>query len=226
MDDIIIVSSSSLATERLLQQFKNDFVVKDLGTLSYFLGIEVTKVSDGFVLTQQKYIYDLLRRTNMLKTKGVSTPMMASDKLSRHSGDPLGNEDATRYRSIVEALQYLTLTMSDISFSVNKVCQFLAAPSTIHWTAVKRILRYLKETSKLGLSFRKSQSSLLSAFSDADWAGSIDDRRSTGGYAVFLVVILFHGVLGNNHKSHDQVQKLNTNLWLMLQLKSFGFKSY
>jgi histone deacetylase 1/2 len=69
---------------------------------------------------------------------------------------------------------------------VNKVCQFLHAPTTEHWSAVKRILRYIQDTSKVGITFVKSSSTLLSAFSDADWAGSIDDRRSTGGFAVFI----------------------------------------
>jgi hypothetical protein len=59
-------------------------------------------------------------------------------------------------------------------------------PTMIHWTAVKRILRYLKYTLRLGLKIHRSMSMLVSAFSDADWAGCIDDRRSTGGFAVFL----------------------------------------
>jgi hypothetical protein len=62
----------------------------------------------------------------------------------------------------------------------------MASPTTVHWAAVKRILRYLHDTYDLGLRFLKTDSHLLSAFSDADWAGNSDDRRSTGGYAVFL----------------------------------------
>jgi hypothetical protein len=69
---------------------------------------------------------------------------------------------------------------------VNKVCQFLHAPTIVHWAAVKRILRYIKHSTKLGLKIRRSDSTLVSAFSDADWAGSVDDRRSTRGFAVFL----------------------------------------
>jgi histone deacetylase 1/2 len=101
-------------------------------------------------------------------------------------GSPLGPEDITRYRSIVGALQYLTLTRPDISFSVNKVCQYLHAPTTAHWTAVKRILRYIHGTSRVGITFQRSSSTLLSAYSDADWAGDLDDRRSTGGFAIFF----------------------------------------
>lgn len=98
----------------------------------------------------------------------------------------MGPEDATRYISIVGALQYLTLTRPDISFSVNKVCQFLHTPTTVHWAAVKRILRYVQGTVNLGLKFNQASSMLVSGFSDADWAGCPDDRKSTGGFAVFL----------------------------------------
>jgi hypothetical protein len=69
---------------------------------------------------------------------------------------------------------------------VNKVCQFLHAPTTVHWKAVKRILRYVKDTAGIGITFQPSSSTLLSAFSDADWAGCPDDRRSTGGFAIFI----------------------------------------
>jgi histone deacetylase 1/2 len=122
----------------------------------------------------------------MLDCKPVSTPLSVSEKLSAHSGTALGETDATRYRSIVGALQYLTLTRPDISFAVNKVCQFLHSPTIDHWMAVKRILRYVKFSVDLGLKISRSSSTLVSAFLDADWAGSIDDRRSTGGFAVFL----------------------------------------
>lgn len=98
----------------------------------------------------------------------------------------MGPEDTTRYRSIVGALQYLTLTRPDISFVVNKVCQFLHSPTIIHWSVVKRILRYFKGTISSGLQIRKSPFLLVSAFADADWAGCPDDRRSKGGFTVFL----------------------------------------
>jgi hypothetical protein len=68
---------------------------------------------------------------------------------------------------------------------VNKVCQYLHEPRTPHWSDVKRILRYVRYTVDTGMLFRSSSSTLLSAFSDADWAGNMDDRRSTGGYAIF-----------------------------------------
>jgi histone deacetylase 1/2 len=112
--------------------------------------------------------------------------MSATDRLSATDGLPLSSDDATEYRSIVGGLQYLTITRPDISYAVNRVCQYLQTPHDVHWTAVKRILRYIRHTPSYGLHLRSAPSACLSAFSDADWAGDPDDRRSTGGYAVFF----------------------------------------
>jgi hypothetical protein len=122
----------------------------------------------------------------MQDCKAMHTPLSADEKLSLSDGDPSTSDDATNYRSVVGALQYLTFTQSDISFAVNKVCQFLHAPTTAHWSFVKRILHYLHGTCDLGILIRRSSLLLLNAFSDADWAGNVDDRCSTGGFAIFL----------------------------------------
>jgi histone deacetylase 1/2 len=132
VDDIIIVSSSDKAVDALLHDLGLDFALKDLGELHYFLGIEVKKVHDGIVLSQEKYANDLLSRVNMKLCKSVTTPLSLSEKLSLYEGEALSSDDSTRYRSIVGALQYMTLTRPNISFSVNKVCQFLHAPTTVH----------------------------------------------------------------------------------------------
>jgi histone deacetylase 1/2 len=186
VDDIIVASSCQTATTALLKDLQGDFALKDLGDLHFFLGIEVKQLKDGLVLSQQKYASDILLRAGMTNCKSINTPLSSCEKLSINDGDKLGPEDASRYRSMVGALQYLTLTRPDICFAVNKVCQFLHAPTTVHWSAVKRILRYVKGTWNTGLKISKSQSMLVSAFSDADWTGCVDDRRSTGGFAVFL----------------------------------------
>ncbi|WVZ51496.1 hypothetical protein U9M48_002640 [Paspalum notatum var. saurae] len=169
VDDTIVASSSQEAVAALLLDLKKDFALKDLGDLNYFLGIEVNKTRNGIALTQQKYA--CVKKGGHVKLQTRS---------------PLGPVDATQYRSVVGALQYLTLTRPDISFPVNKVCQFLNSPTTVHWAAVKRIIRCLKSNIKLGLKICKSDSMLVSAYSDAIWAGCMDDRRSTGGFAVFL----------------------------------------
>lgn len=151
VDDIIVASSSTAATNTLLKDLERDFALKDLGELHYFLGIEVQKNNGELVLKQERYATELLQRVNTSNCKSVATPLSTSEKLSIHDGERLGSEDSTQYRSIVGALQYLTLTRPDISFAVNKVCQFLHSPTTTHWMDVKRILRYVKGTVGLGL---------------------------------------------------------------------------
>jgi hypothetical protein len=186
VDDIIVASSTDAAVEALLNDLRSEFALKDFGPLNYFLGIEVKLSSDGIVLTQEKHTRDILRWVDMQDCKPMRTPLSADEKLSLSDDDPLTSDDATNYRSVVGTLQYLTLTRLDISFSVNKVCQFLHAMTTAHWSAVKRTLRYLHGTCGLGVLIRRSSSLLLSAFSDVDWAGNVDDRCSTGGFAIFL----------------------------------------
>src|SRR4051812_13824720 len=100
----------------------------------------------------------------MTDCTGVATPLSSSEKITTYQGDLLGPDDSTKYRSMVGALQYLTLTRPDISFAVNKVYQYLHAPTTVHWTVAKHILRYVKHTLTVGLMFSKSPSMLVSAF--------------------------------------------------------------
>jgi histone deacetylase 1/2 len=188
VDDIIVVSSSATAADHLIHQLRTPFALKDLRQLHYFLGVEVHQLPNGgLLMSQPKYASELLLRAGLLQSSPMSTPMASSDKLSSTDGTSLSAEESTRYRSVVGGLQYLTLTRPDLSFAVNKVCQFLHAPTCTHWSAVKRILRYVKGTISHGLLLRPSTMSpdLLSAFSDADWAGDSNDRRSTEGYAIF-----------------------------------------
>jgi histone deacetylase 1/2 len=186
VDDIILISSSTAAADKLVLSLGTDFAVKDLGQLHFFLGLEVIHRDRGLLMTQKKYSLDLLRRAGMLKCKPTATPMSSTDKITAADGVLLSSADATEYRSIVGGLQYLTITRPDISYAVNRVCQYLHEPRDTHWSAVKRILRYVSLTVSYGLHIRPNPSGVLSAYSDADWAGSPDDRRSTGGYAVFF----------------------------------------
>jgi len=155
-----------------------------LGTLLYFLGVEVLPIKDGILLSQQRYIQDLLRKTNMDFAKPITTPMSTSSILSAFTSDPM--EDPSLYRSTVGSLQYLFFTRPDLAFSVNRVCQLMHRSTKLHWQAVKRILRYLKHTITHRVLLQKTSSHTLQAFSDADWAGCPDGRSSTRVYCVFL----------------------------------------
>jgi hypothetical protein len=183
VDDIIVTGNSLSAITHLISCLKQSFAMKDLGPLHYFLGIHVQPLLGGLHLSQTKYVSELLDRVHMTRAKPAKTPIPAGSQLSQHDGDPLPN--ATEYRHLVGALQYCTLTRPDISFAVNQLCQFMHSPTTTHWTAAKRVLRYLKGSINHGLHFAKG-SLHLNAYSDSDWAGNPDDRRSTTGYALFL----------------------------------------
>lgn len=134
VDDIIVTSSSSNAGTALLKDLRSDFALNDLGDLHYFLGIEVKKVPDGILLNQAKYASDLLVKVNMENCKTAPTPLAISEKLMVHTGDPLGVEDSTRYRSIVGGLQYLTLTRPFWpSLSTRYVSIFMLLLQNIGW---------------------------------------------------------------------------------------------
>ena len=183
VDDIIVTGTHPSFILKLISYLKRDFAMKDLGPLHYFLGIKVSRDDQGVHLSQAKYIADVLHKAKMAGAKPCSTPLSSSTKLSQFHGDPLN--DITTYRQIVVSLQYCVLTRPEIVFTVNQLCQFLHSPTTAHWSAVKRVLRYLKGTLHHGLYYGKG-SLQLHAFSDSDWAGSVDDRRSTTRYAVFV----------------------------------------
>jgi len=184
VDDIIVTSHSSTLISSLISKLQGDFPIKDLGSLHYFLGVEVLRHNQGMFLSQRKYILDLLQKANMLSAKPVTSPMSSSTTLSLFDGEAF--DDPSLYRSIVGSLQYLSLTRPDVSFAVNKVCQFLQRTTVNHWTAVKRILRYLKHTIFYGFLIPSNSKSQLHAYSDADWAGCPDNCCSTGGYCIFL----------------------------------------
>ena len=114
VDDIVVTSSSSKAVEALLMDLSKEFALKDLGSLHFFLGIEVKNAKDGIVLSQGKYVQEILQRMGMKGCKPSSTPISTSEKLSLHDGEVLGAEDSTKYISILGALQYLILTRPDI----------------------------------------------------------------------------------------------------------------
>ena len=140
--------------------------------------------STGSYLSRAKYASDLLARAGLTDCKTTSTPVDPQIRLTPLDGTLLS--DATLYRQLVGSLVYLTVTRPDIAYAVHIVSQYMSAPRTPHYTALLRILRYLKGTLFHGLHFSASSSLDLRAFSDADWAGDPTDRRSTTGFCFFL----------------------------------------
>lgn len=157
--------------------------MKDLGNLSYFLGIEVTSSSDGYFLSQTKYTSDLLSRAGITDNKTADTPLESNAK---HNSEGELLKNPTLYRQLVGSLIYLTVTRPDISYAVHFVSRFMSTPCSSHYAAVLRILRYLKGTIYHGLHYSSNSSLELRACSDSDWAGNPIDRRSITGYCFFL----------------------------------------
>ena len=150
---------------------KIEFEMTDLGMMKYFLGIEVTQSEDGIFIYQSKYANDVLKMFRMLNCKPTVTPIEIGIKISKE--DDGSKVDPTLYKRLVGSLMYLNATRLDIIFALSLIPRFMETLKSTHWQAGKRILRYIAGTTK------------LIGYTDSDFAGSIDDRKSTSGY-VFI----------------------------------------
>jgi Reverse transcriptase (RNA-dependent DNA polymerase) len=184
VDDMIITENDKEEMKRLEDRLCREFEMKNLGGLKYFLGIEVTRNKEGIFLSQRKYILDLLTEIGMLECKPVDTPMVPNIKLEAYTDHTPTNIE--RYQKLVGKLIYLSHTRPDIAYAVSVVSQFMHSPKEEHLEAVMRIIRYLKGTPGKGIVFRKNSHLQVVAYSDADWAGCVIDRRSTAGYFTFV----------------------------------------
>ena len=144
VDDMIITGDDITGISELKKSLSQHFEMKDLGRLSYFLGLEVLSDSDGYYLSQAKYASDILTRAGLTDIKTASTPLEMNLRLTPLDGIPL--DDATLYRQLVGSLVYLTVTCPDIAHVVHIVSQFMSALRFTHYAVVLRILRYIKGT--------------------------------------------------------------------------------
>jgi heterodisulfide reductase subunit B len=162
------------------------FKMSDLGLLSYYLGIEVKQNAEGITLSQPAYGMKILESVGMKNCNPCAIPMEVRLKLSKKENEEI--VDPTAYRSIIGRLRYLVNTRPDLTYAVGVVSRHMEAPSKEHWTAVKRILRYLKGTVRFGCKYQRGYElkTLLLGFSDSDFAGDVEDRRSTPGAVYFL----------------------------------------
>ncbi|GFY95314.1 hypothetical protein Acr_10g0006990 [Actinidia rufa] len=155
--------------------------MKDLDTLSYFFGIEVSSNSNGYYLSQINYISNLLSRAGLNANKTIDTPLENNVRFNTTDGEPLS--DPILYRQLVGSLIYLTVTRPDISHVVHIVSQFMSTPRSTHYAAALRILCYVKGTIFHGLQLSSRPTLTLYAYSDADWAGKRDIRVTLASLA-------------------------------------------
>jgi hypothetical protein len=184
VNDIILTASNQPFLHSIILLFSHEFAMKDLGPLHHFLGISITRQPHSLHLSQRQYILDVLSRAGMSDCNPSPTPIDTKVKLSASTGPSMA--DPFLYRSLAGALQYITHTRPEISYAVQQVCLHMHDPREPHFLLIKRILRYLKGTLDHGLTIHSTTSHSLIAYSDADWAGCPDARRSTSGYCVFL----------------------------------------
>ncbi|XP_042953570.1 uncharacterized mitochondrial protein AtMg00810-like [Carya illinoinensis] len=183
--DDIVVASNSLESISVLKTFLNTHLrIKDLGTLRYFLGIEVSRSPSGIHLCQRKYTLDILVDSSNLACKPLKLPMEQNHKLSKSSRTPLA--DPTSYRQLIGRLLYLTLTKPDISYPIQVLSQCMDHPSISHLAAAHKVLRYLKNAPGQDILLSSSSPLQLRGCCDLDWASCPDTRKSVTGFCIFL----------------------------------------
>jgi hypothetical protein len=155
-----------------------------LGELTFFLGLQVSQSEKGIFISQTKYNKKMLKKFQMEDFKPMSTHMITLCKLSKD--DESLEVDQTMYRSMIGILLYAIATKPDIMQAIGLVARFQSAPKETHMKEVKRVFRYLKVILDFGLPYPKIEDFTLTAYSNADWVGSVDDRNSTSGDALFL----------------------------------------
>jgi hypothetical protein len=158
--------------------FKNsmmaDFDMTDLEKMKYFLGIEIAQTATGFFIGQKKYTQEVLERFHMENCNPVGTPTEPGLKLSRDlNGERV---DSTYFKQIVGSLMYLTATLPDIMYAVCLISRYMEKPTELHLKAAKKVFRYLKGTTDFSIFYKKNEVSILSRFTDSNYAGDLDDR--------------------------------------------------
>ncbi|XP_062208995.1 uncharacterized mitochondrial protein AtMg00810-like [Phragmites australis] len=185
---MVLSTLSDALLKNIVDRLRTEFAIKDMGPLHFFLGVDVQRTAHEFFLSQNKYAVELFDRAGMTNCKPAATPIDTKAKLSSTAGSAV--HDPSEYRSITGALQYLTITRPDIAYAVQQACLHMHDPRECHLALVKRILRYVHGTTNLGLHLRATTSPTITAYSNADWAGCPDTRRSTSGYCIFFGDVL------------------------------------
>ncbi|XP_017974611.1 PREDICTED: uncharacterized mitochondrial protein AtMg00810-like [Theobroma cacao] len=185
LDDILIGSASVQESNKVKDFLNSLFKLRDLGTVKYFLGLEIAKSPKGISICQRKYTLDLLEENGLLGAKPVSTLIDYNHKLCKvKDGEILS--DPTSYRQLIGKLIYLTFSRPDICYAVQVLSQFMDKPRKEHLVAAHRILKYLKASLGQGILMKSKSTLKISRYADSDWAGCSDTRRSVIGFCIFI----------------------------------------
>lgn len=181
---MVITGSSEVEIQSLKALLNGHFHMKDLGPLRYFLGLEIGRTSQGIFMSQKKFTLDLIKEAGLDNARPSKVPMDQHLKLTADEGDPLPNGE--EYKRLIGKLIYLAVTRPDINYSVQNLSQFMQNPTTVHLQAVKRLIRYLKNSPSQGILLASDSAASLTAYCDADWASCPISRKSTTGYCILL----------------------------------------
>ncbi|XP_020225488.1 uncharacterized protein LOC109807382 [Cajanus cajan] len=184
VDDMIFGATNENLCQEFSKLMQDEFEMNMMGELKFFLGLQIVQSKEGIKIHQTKYTKELLQKFKKEDAKPMKTPMHPSTTLGLDEESP--DVDSTMYRGMVGSLLYLTASRPDIMFSVYVCARFQVRPKEVHLQAVKRILRYLKGTPNLGISFYRSQKFSLLGYCDADYAGDKWERKGTSGGCHFL----------------------------------------
>jgi hypothetical protein len=184
VDDIIFGCTNESSVQWFANSMQIEFEMSRIGEMSYFLGLQVKQSFAGILISQEKYLKEMLKKFQMEDSSPVSTPMVVGCKLSK---DVISlNVDQRTYQSMIGSLLYITTSRPDIMQVVGMVGCYQSSPKQSHLVAVKRIFKYLKGTMNYGLWYPRNQNFQLTAYSDEDWENCVDERKSTSGGAFFL----------------------------------------
>ncbi|KAK6123269.1 hypothetical protein DH2020_042997 [Rehmannia glutinosa] len=184
VDDLIFTGNNPNMFEEFKKAMTREFEMTDIGVMAYYLGVEVKQQEDGIFISQEGYAKEILKKFKMDNCKPINTPMECGIKLSKYDGEE--KVDPTLYKSLVGSLRYLTCTRPDILYATGLISRYMENPTTTHMKAAKRILRYLKGTINYGLFYSTTNDYKLVGYSDSDWSGDVDDRKSTTGFVFFM----------------------------------------
>ena len=175
VDDLIFTGNDESMFKEFKQSMMVEFDMTDLGKMSYFLGIEVLQKTDGILISQRKYVQEVLERFNMEQCNPVHNPVVSGFKLVKDEDGV--RIDSTLYKQMVGSLMYLTTTRPDLMFIVSLISRYMERPTKIHLQTAKKVLRYLKGTLNFGMFYKKGGKEELVGYTDSDYAEDQDDRK-------------------------------------------------